>query len=45
MDLSSGAGVYETKPVWIFKGTEINGKEEKEIQVIVDAQTGKEIVP
>ena len=45
VDLSSGAGVYETKPVWIFKGTEINGKEEKEIQVIVDAQTGKEIVP
>ena len=45
VDLSSGMGVYDVKPVWIVKGVEKAGQNEHYIQVIVDAQTAKEIIP
>lgn len=45
VDLSSGMGVYDVKPVWIVKGVEKTGQDEHYIQVIVDAQTAKEIIP
>lgn len=45
VDLSSGMGVYDVKPVWIIKGMEESGEKQQAIQVIIDAQTAKEIVP
>jgi len=45
VDLSSGIGIYDVKPVWIVTGTEKSGEMEQAIQVIIDAQTAKEIVP
>ena len=45
VDLSSGTGVYDVKPVWIVKGIEKSEQHEQDIQVIIDAQTAKEIIP
>ncbi|GFI23864.1 hypothetical protein IMSAGC011_02654 [Lachnospiraceae bacterium] len=45
VDLSSGMGVYDVKPVWIMKGIEESGEKQQAIQVIIDAQTAKEIIP
>lgn len=45
VDLNSGVGTYDVKPVWIVKGIEKVRGEEKELQIIVDAQTAKEIIP
>ncbi len=45
VDLSSGVGIYDVKPVWIVKGIEESGEKRQAIQVIIDAQTSKEIVP
>ncbi|MDE7322427.1 MAG: hypothetical protein K2N73_06780 [Lachnospiraceae bacterium] len=45
VDLSSGMGVYDIKPVWIVKGVEKNGQGQHGIQVIIDAHTAKEIIP
>lgn len=45
VDLSSGTGVYDVKPVWIVKGIEKSEQNEQGIQVIIDAQTAKEIIP
>ncbi len=42
VDLSSGKGVYDVKPVWILTGSEKGGKD---FQIIIDAQTAEEIVP
>lgn len=42
VDLSSGMGTYEVKPVWILAGNEKGGRN---IQVIIDAQTAEELVP
>ena len=43
VDVASGQGEYEVKPVWIIKGTE---KERGEpVQIIIDAQNAKEILP
>lgn len=42
VDLSSGMGTYDVKPVWILTGSEKSGKT---IQIIIDAQTAGEIVP
>lgn len=42
VDLSSGMGVYDVKPVWILAGKEKGGKG---IRIIVDAQTAEEILP
>lgn len=40
VDLSSGKGVYDVKPVWILSGCEKGGKK---MQIILDAQTAEEI--
>lgn len=45
VDLLSGMGIYDVKPVWIIKGMEKSGEKRQIIQVIIDAQTAKEIVP
>ena len=45
VDLSSGTGIYDVKPVWIVKGIEKSEQNEQNIQVIIDAQTAKEIIP
>lgn len=45
VDLSSGAGIYDVKPVWIVKGIEKSEQKEQGIQTIIDAQTAKEIIP
>lgn len=45
VDLSSGTGTYEIKPVWIIQGTESNSEGQHFIQTIIDAQTAKEIIP
>lgn len=42
VDLSSGKGTYDVKPVWILTGNEKGGKD---FQIIIDAQTAEEIVP
>ena len=42
VDLSSGMGTYDVKPVWILEGNEKGGKN---IQIILDAQTAEEILP
>lgn len=42
VDLSSGKGTYDVKPVWILTGNE---KGSKNFQIIVDAQSAEEIVP
>lgn len=42
VDLSSGKGTYNVKPVWILTGNEKGGKN---FQIIIDAQTAEEIVP
>lgn len=42
VDLSSGMGTYDVKPVWVLTGKEKDGKN---IQVFVDAQTAEEILP
>lgn len=42
VDLSSGMGIYDVKPVWILAGNEKGGKI---LQIIIDAQTAEEIVP
>lgn len=45
VDLSSGMGIYDVRPVWIIKGIEKSGEQQQAVQVIIDAQTAKEIVP
>lgn len=45
VDLSSGMGIYDVKPVWIIKGVEESGENRQRVQVIIDAQTAEEIVP
>lgn len=45
VDLSSGAGIYDVKPVWIVRGIEKSEQKEQGIQAIIDAQTAKEIIP
>ncbi|MDE7331342.1 MAG: hypothetical protein K2O16_03750 [Lachnospiraceae bacterium] len=45
VDLSSGMGIYDVRPVWIIKGIEESGEKQQTIQVIIDAQTAEEIVP
>ncbi len=45
VDLASGMGTYDVKPVWIIKGMEKSGEKRQAIQVIIDAQTAEEIVP
>lgn len=42
VDLSSGKGTYDVKPIWILTGNEKGGKD---FQIIIDAQTAEEIVP
>lgn len=42
VDLSSGIGVYDVKPVWILSGSEKGGKK---MQMMIDAQTAEEILP
>lgn len=42
VDLASGKGTYDVKPVWILTGSERDGKG---IQIIISAQTAEEIVP
>lgn len=42
VDLSSGMGVYDVKPVWILSGSEKGGKK---MQMMIDAQTAEEILP
>lgn len=41
IDVSKGVGVYEMKPAWVFLGTQSDGSR---IQVLIDAQTGKEVI-
>lgn len=40
VDLSSGMGIYDVKPVWILSGSETGGKA---IQIIIDAQTAEKV--
>lgn len=40
VDLSSGMGTYDVKPVWILTGKEKGGKD---IQIVIDAQTAEKI--
>lgn len=42
VDLSSGMGIYDVRPIWIIMGRESTGKD---IQTMIDAQTAKEIMP
>lgn len=42
VDLSSGMGTYDVKPVWILTGREKGGKG---IQIVIDAQTAETILP
>lgn len=42
VDLSSGMGTYDVKPVWILSGCEKGGKK---MQIVIDAQTAEEILP
>ena len=43
VDVASGQGEYEVKPIWIIKGTEKKGGQS--VQIIIDAQNAKEILP
>lgn len=43
VDLASGKGEYKVKPVWIVKGAEKAGG--TPVQMVVDAQNAKEIIP
>ena len=45
VDLSKGNGTYSVYPCWILKGTQNTNEGTGNIQVIVDAQTGEEIIP
>lgn len=45
VDLSEGNGTYSVYPCWILKGTQNANERTNNIQVIVDAQTGEEIIP
>lgn len=45
VDLSSGAGSYDVYPCWILKGEEVKNDERNMLQIIINAQTGEEIVP
>lgn len=45
VDLSSGAGIYKMYPCWILKGKEVKSVGTSNIQVIINAQTGEEIIP
>ena len=45
VDLSSGAGAYKVYPCWILKGTEVKSDGTSNIQMIINAQTGEEIIP
>ena len=45
VDLSSGSGTYKMYPCWILKGTEVKSDATSNIQVIINAQTGEEIIP
>ena len=45
VDLSEGDGTYSVLPCWILKGMQDSNGETNNIQVIVDAQTGEEIIP
>ncbi len=44
VDLSSGMGTYDVKPVWIIKGIEESEETQRAVQVIIDAQTAEEIL-
>lgn len=39
VDLSSGMGTYDVRPVWIIKGIEEAGETQRPVQVVIDAQT------
>lgn len=41
VDAAKEKGSYELKPAWILMGTQSDGKD---IQTIIDAQTGKEVI-
>lgn len=45
VDLSSGTGTYDVYPCWILKGTELQNSDSNNIQIIINAQTGEEIIP
>lgn len=45
IDLSSGTGVYNVYPCWILKGKELQTDKTSNIQIIINAQTGEEILP
>ena len=45
VDLSGGSGTYQVFPCWILKGVEMKSNGKSNIQVIIDAQTGKELIP
>ncbi len=41
VDLFSGVGTYDMKPVWVIRGTQIGDGESSELELIIDAQTLK----
>lgn len=43
VDINSGLGTYDVKPVWIITGLEKAQETEQAIQIIIDAQTAEEI--
>lgn len=45
VDLSGETGTYEVYPCWILKGVEMKNDGESNIQIIIDAQTGEELIP
>lgn len=45
VDLSSGIGTYDVYPCWILKGNELQNNDRNKIQIIMNAQTGEEIIP
>lgn len=45
VDLSSGTGTYDVYPCWILKGNELQNDDKSNIQIIINAQTGEEIIP
>ena len=45
VDLSSGTGTYDVYPCWILKGNELQNNDRNKIQIIMNAQTGEEIIP
>lgn len=45
VDLSSGMGEYDVRPVWILTGSENSSQGQKAVQIIIDAQTAEERLP